>query len=167
MRVGIYTGSFDPLTSGHADVISNAGRLFDRLVAAVGVHPSKKPLFTAQERMDLIRDVCEDELSALGCELVVQTFSGLAVDAAHASGASVIVRGLRDATDFDYEMQMAGSNAALAPSLRTIFIPASPGVRHISSTTVRQIAELGGDVSSMTPARVTAALAAKFVSAKS
>jgi pantetheine-phosphate adenylyltransferase len=166
MRVGIYTGSFDPLTLGHADVIFAAGRLFDRLVAAVGTHPAKTPIFSAEERIALIRAVCAGRLSALGCELVIESFSGLAVEAARAAGATTIVRGVRDGSDLDYEMQMAGVNAALAPEVQTLFIPASPAVRHISATLVRQIAQLGGDVSALAPPQIVAALTAKFPAGK-
>jgi pantetheine-phosphate adenylyltransferase len=167
MRVGIYTGSFDPLTLGHADVIFAAGRMFDRLVIAVGVHPGKTPIFSGEERVELIRAACAARLAACGCELVTQSFAGLAIEAARSAGAQTIVRGLRDATDFDYEMQMAGTNAALAPEIQTVFFPASPQVRHISATLVRQIARLGGDVSALAPAAAAAALYAKLGIAKS
>jgi pantetheine-phosphate adenylyltransferase len=162
MRVGVYTGSFDPLTLGHADVIASAGRLVDRLLVAVGTHPGKSPLFSAAERLELVRTVCGDRLAASGCELVTESFDGLAVELARSAGASVLIRGLRDGTDFDYEMQMAGTNRALAPEIQTLFLPASPGVRHISSTLVRQIAQLGGDVEALAPQPVARALAAKL-----
>ena len=162
MRVGIYTGSFDPLTLGHAEIIFAAGRMFDRLVTAVGVNASKTPIFSAAERAELIRSVCADRLASFGCELVVERFSGLAVAAAHAFGARTIVRGLRDGTDFDFEMRMAGTNAALASDIQTIFLPAASSVRHISATLVRQIARMGGDVSVLAPPAVVAALALKL-----
>ena len=161
MRIGFYAGSFDPLTLGHAEVILAAGRLFDRLVVGIGAHPAKAPLFDAAQRAALVREVCEAPLSARGCELSVEMFSGLVVDAARAAGATTMVRGLRDASDFDYEMQMAGTNAAMAPAVQTIFIPASPATRHIAATLVRQIAAMGGDVSALAPAGTVRLLAQK------
>ena len=162
MRIAIFTGSFDPLTSGHLDVIRQGAALCDRLVVAIGVHPGKVPMFSAAEREALIRAAAGAELAAAGCDLEGRTFDGLAIAAAREAGASIILRGLRDGTDFDYEMQMAGMNGAMAPEVRTVFLPASPAVRHITATLVRQIAALRGDVSSFVPAPVAAALAAKF-----
>ena len=162
MRIAFYTGSFDPLTNGHVDVIRQGARLCDRLVVGIGVHPGKVPLFSADERATLIRAVCALDLAAVGCALEVVTFAGLAVEAAREAGATIVVRGLRDGTDFDYEMQMAGMNAAMAPQIATVFLPASPPVRHITATLVRQIAALRGDVSGFVPSAVASALAAKF-----
>jgi pantetheine-phosphate adenylyltransferase len=150
----LYTGSFDPLTLGHMDVIAAAGAFCDRLVVAIGVHPGKVPLLKVEDREALIRTVCARLAAAGGASLEVVTFGGLAVEAARRAGASLLIRGLRDAKDFDYEMQMAGMNAAMAPEIRTLFIPASPGVRHITATLVRQIAALGGDVSPFVPPEV-------------
>jgi pantetheine-phosphate adenylyltransferase len=159
----LYAGSFDPLTFGHLDVIASARTFCDRLVVAIGVHPGKAPLLAAAEREALIRAVCAP-LSAKGDgSLDVVTFSGLAVEAARQAGATLLIRGLRDATDFDYEMQMAGTNAAIAPEIRTIFVPASAGVRHIAATLVRQIATLGGDISAFVPPEVAIRLEQKFV----
>ncbi len=163
MRTALYTGSFDPLTNGHVDVIAATAAMFDRLVVAIGVHPTKTPMFTAGERAALIGAVCEASSRAAGCMLEVATFDGLAVDAARRLRASVIVRGLRDGTDFDYEMQMAGMNAAMAPGIRTIFVPATAATRTITATLVRQIAGLGGDVSSFVPPAVAQAIAARRV----
>jgi pantetheine-phosphate adenylyltransferase len=160
-----YTGSFDPLTLGHLDVIASAGAFCDRLVVAIGVHPGKAPLFTAQEREALIRTVCGRGAASGIAALDVMTFAGLAVEAARQAGASLLIRGLRDASDFDYEMQMAGMNAAMAPEIRTVFVPASPGVRHITATLVRQIAALGGDVSPFVPFEVVSRLKGKFSAA--
>ena len=158
----LYTGSFDPLTYGHLDVIASASGFCSRLVVAIGVHPGKVPVLTVAEREALIRTVCGRAASAGSASLDVVTFGGLAVDAARQAGASLLIRGLRDATDFDYEMQMAGMNAAMAPEIRTIFIPASHGVRHITATLVRQIAALGGDISAFVPPEVVSRLAGKF-----
>lgn len=160
--IALYTGSFDPLTFGHLDVIASAGAFCNRLVVAIGVHPGKQPLLTAPEREALIRAVCGRTAAVGSAELEVMTFAGLAVEAARQAGANLLIRGLRDATDFDYEMQMAGMNAAMAPEIRTLFIPSSPSVRHITGTLVRQIAALGGDVSAFVPAEVVARLAGKF-----
>lgn len=162
-RIALYTGSFDPLTNGHADVILSAAAVCDELVVAIGVHPGKAPLFDPQERSSLIKTVCGSGLAG-GCEVTVTTFSGLAVDAAREKGASLLVRGLRDGSDLDYEMQMAGMNRAMAPEIKTLFFAASPEVRHITATLVRQIAQLGGDVSPFVPPAVLAALKQKFAS---
>ena len=158
----LYTGTFDPLTNGHVDIIQRAARFCDEIVVAIGAHPEKTPLFSAQERVELVRGVCGGLSVAKSCRISVVAFSGLAVEAARDAGASLLLRGLRDGTDLDYEMEMAGVNAMLAPEIPTVFLPASPGVRHIAATLVRQIARLGGDVSSFVPASVAAALAAKL-----
>ena len=161
-RTALFTGSFDPVTNGHTDVIEAAALLCDKLVVAIGVHPGKTPLFSVEERRALIEGACGDEVKRRGCQLEVVTFAGLAVEAAREQGARVIVRGLRDGTDFDYEMQMTGMNGTMAPEVQTIFVPASPSVRHITATLVRQIAAMGGDVSAFVPANVAVALAERF-----
>jgi pantetheine-phosphate adenylyltransferase len=161
-RIAFYSGSFDPMTNGHLDVMAQAAALCDRLVVGVGTHPSKAGLFTLDERLQMIREAAEARLAQEGCELETVAFSGLAIEAARAAGARIIVRGLRDSTDFDYEMQMAGMNAAMAPKVQTIFMPASPAVRPITATLVRQIAGMGGDISAFVPAQVAARLKKKF-----
>ena len=161
-RIAFYSGSFDPLTNGHLDVIAHAAALCDRLVVGVGTNPNKAGLFTVEERLEMIRAAVEPLLTNTGCQLEAIGFTGLAIEAAQAAGASLIVRGLRDSTDFDYEMQMAGMNGAMAPELRTIFLPASSPVRPITATLVRQIASMGGDASPFAPPNVVAALKAKF-----
>ncbi len=153
-RTGIYTGSFDPITNGHVDVIVRAAKLVDRLVIAVGVHHGKTPVFTPEERIAMIEAEVGERVRAAGAELVVTTFSGLAVDAAREAGAQVIVRGLRDGTDFDYEIQMGTMNAVMAPEVETVFLAASPECRHIAASLVRQIAGMGGDVSEFVPPAV-------------
>jgi pantetheine-phosphate adenylyltransferase len=155
-RAAIYTGSFDPLTNGHLDVIRQGAGLFDRLVIAIGVHPGKKPVLSFEERAEIIHSACAGLHSP--CLFEVVSFKGLAVDAARDQRAGAIIRGLRDGADFDYEMQMAGMNSAMAPEVTTVFIPASSGVRHISGTLVRQIAALGGDITGFAPAQSVAAL---------
>ena len=158
--IGFYTGSFDPLTNGHMDVLRAASVFCDRLIVGIGTHPGKAPLLSVAEREALIRAATKE--AGFAVELV--TFDGLAVDAAKKAGANVILRGLRDGTDFDYEMQMAGMNGTMAPAIRTIFLPASPGVRHITATLVRQIAAMKGDVSAFVPSQVAQALRDKFKS---
>lgn len=163
-RTFLYSGSFDPVTNGHVDVLAQALDLADRVVVAIGVHPGKKPLFDFEERVEMIRET----VAALGVDQArvdVVAFSDLVVEAARRAGAVAIVRGLRDGTDLDYEMQMAGMNGAMAPSVRTLFLPASPGVRHITATLVRQIAAMGGDVRPFAPESVARRLAERFASA--
>ena len=162
LRTALYAGSFDPVTNGHLDVIRQAARLADRLVVAIGIHPGKAPLFSAKERLDMIEEVGRPVAGAAGCELKTMTFAGLVVAAAREQGASLLIRGLRDGTDFDYEIQMAGMNEAMAPEIQTVFVPATPMVRPITATLVRQIAGMGGDVSAFVPAPVAAALKRKF-----
>jgi pantetheine-phosphate adenylyltransferase len=159
-RTALYAGSFDPLTLGHLDVIRQAAALADRVVVAIGVHPGKSPLFSAEERAAMIREDCAGVVGESSLDVV--TFSDLAVDAAGRHGAGFLVRGLRDGTDFDYEMQMAGMNAVLAPQVRTVFVPASAAVRPITATLVRQIAAMGGDVSGFVPAGVLRRLRDRF-----
>ncbi len=161
-RIAFYSGSFDPLTNGHLDVIERAAPLCDRLIVGIGVNPNKAGLFSTHERGMLIMEAAAPAIAGTGCALATTVFSGLVVDAARAAGAAFIVRGLRDATDFDYEMQMAGMNAVLAPDLQTVFLPAAPAVRPITATLVRQIAGMGGDVTAFVPPQVAAQLQRKF-----
>jgi pantetheine-phosphate adenylyltransferase len=162
MRVALYPGSFDPVTLGHVEIVRRAAHFVDRLVIAVGTHHDKHPLFSAEERVALARDVLEPIAAETGMKLSVTTYDSLTVDAAKAAKATVVIRGLRDAGDFDYEMQMAGMNAALAPEIETVFLASTPGTRHIAASLVRQIAAMGGDVSSFVPPIVGAALKQKF-----
>lgn len=157
-RTALYPGSFDPLTNGHVDVIRQGAAMFDQIVVAIGVHHGKAPILDFEERATLIREACASLELARPCHFDVISFSGLAVEAARARGASAMLRGLRDGADFDYEMQMAGMNATLAPDVHTVFVPSSPGLRHVSATFVRQIAALGGDVSAFAPASSASAL---------
>lgn len=155
-RVALYSGSFDPFTNGHLDLIRQGVALFDRIVVAIGVHHGKAPWLTFEERAGAIR--ASSAAEGFAGRVEVASFDGLVVDAARAHGACAILRGLRDGSDFDYEMQMAGMNGTLAPDIRTVFLPAAPGLRHVSGTFVRQIASLGGDVSAFAPAASVAAL---------
>jgi pantetheine-phosphate adenylyltransferase len=152
-RIALYPGSFDPVTNGHLDVLAQAFDLADKVVVAIGVNPAKKPLFSFEERVEMIRAVGQG-LGISADRLDVVAFETLVVQVAERHGATILIRGLRDGTDFDYEMQMAGMNGAMSPKVRTVFLPASPGVRHITATLVRQIAGLGGDVSPFVPADV-------------
>jgi len=161
-RTALYAGSFDPVTNGHLDVIKGACRLADKLVLAIGVHPGKAPLFSAEERLAMLREVCGPIAAAEKCALECVTFDDLVVETAKRVGATLLVRGLRDGTDLDYEMQMAGMNGSMAPGIQTVFLPASPMVRPITATLVRQIASMGGDISAFVPKLVVTRLAAKF-----
>ena len=156
--VGFYPGSFDPVTNGHLDVIERACRLVDHLVIAVGTHHSKTPLFAHDLRLELLRRCVEPIGKRTDTEFTITEFGGLMVNAARESGAKLVIRGLRDTTDYNYEMQMVGMNAQMAPDLQTVFLPSSPHVRHISATLVREIAQLGGDISAFVPANVLKAL---------
>ncbi|WP_181706941.1 pantetheine-phosphate adenylyltransferase [Chthonobacter rhizosphaerae] len=163
MKTALYSGSFDPVTFGHVDVIRRAARLFDRLVVAMGVHHAKKALFSAEERVAMLRAVVDPIAADTGTPIEIVTFDGLVVDAARAAGAVAIVRGLRNTTDFDYEAQMAGMNGALAPEIDTVFLGASAEVRHVASSLVRQIAALGGDISAFVPPHVAEKLRAQYM----
>jgi pantetheine-phosphate adenylyltransferase len=161
-RNAIYAGSFDPLTNGHLDVLKASLAVADTVHVAIGRQASKSPLFSFDERVALIEKSTRAELGDDAGRLPVVPFEGLVIDAARRLGASIMIRGLRDGTDLDYEMQMAGMNETMAPELQTVFLPASPSVRTITATLVRQIASMGGDVRPFVPAVVAAALARKF-----
>lgn len=156
----LYPGSFDPVTNGHVDVLAQALDIADRVVVAIGVNPAKKPMFDFDERVAMIREAVAD----LGIDqgrVDVVAFSDLVVACAARVGAVAMIRGLRDGTDLDYEMQLAGMNGSMAPTIRSVFLPASPGVRHITATLVRQIATMGGVVDGFVPAGVAARLRAR------
>ncbi|MBB5703493.1 pantetheine-phosphate adenylyltransferase [Ochrobactrum daejeonense] len=164
MTIAIYAGSFDPVTNGHMDVLKGALRLADKVIVAIGVHPGKKPLFTFEERVELIDESAKVILGKDAARVSVISFDGLVIDAARRHGAQLMVRGLRDGTDLDYEMQMAGMNGTMAPELQTVFLPADPAVRTITATLVRQIASMGGDIEPFVPVAVATALNAKLKS---
>ena len=161
-RIAFYPGSFDPITNGHLDVVRHSVVLCDKLVVGIGVHPGKKPLFSTEERLRMLHEVCGPIAKEAGCALETATFDDLTVTAAQRLGATLMIRGLRDGTDLDYEMQLAGMNGAMAPEVHTVFLPASPMVRPITATLVRQIAGMGGDVSAFVPPEVATQLKAKF-----
>jgi pantetheine-phosphate adenylyltransferase len=143
-------------------VVRQAARLCDRLVLAVGVHPGKSPLFSVKERLAMLEETCAPLAKRAKCEFEVVTFDDLVITAAKRARATILIRGLRDGSDFDYEMQMAGMNGAMAKEVQTVFLPASPAVRPITATLVRQIAGMGGDVSSFVPDSVAARLKKTF-----
>jgi len=146
-HTGFYSGSFDPLTHGHTDIIVRAMTVVDELVIGIGIHPGKVPMFTAEERIAMIKADISELAEKHDVEVRVVTFDNLAVEAARDNGATVIIRGLRDGTDFDYEVQMAGMNSDMAPEIQTVFLASSSSVRHIAANLVRQIAKMGGDAS--------------------
>ena len=155
MRRAVCPGSFDPVTNGHVDVINRAAALYDELVVAVLVNPGKAGLFTVDERMELLRDAVADLPN-----VTVDSFQGLLVDYCRDRGIPVIVKGLRAVSDFEYELQMAQMNRELA-GIETLFVPTAPQVGHLSSSLVKQIAQFGGDVSSLVPKAVLERLLAK------
>lgn len=165
-RTGFYSGSFDPVTLGHTDVIRRAAGLLDKLVIGIGVNPGKVAMFTIADRIAMLEDEVRPIVRDTKTAIEVVTFSGLAVDAAAAHGASVIIRGLRDGTDFDYEMQMAGMNGEMAPDIQTVYVAASPAVRHIAANLVRAVVSMGGDPSPFVSKDVLKRLKAKTAETK-
>ncbi len=161
-RIALYPGSFDPVTNGHLDVVRHAVGLCDRLVVAIGVSPGKKPLFSTEERIAMVRAVFAPIAQKAGCAFDCTTYDNLTITAARKAGATIMIRGLRDGTDLDYEMQLSGMNETMAPEVQTVFVPASVAVRPITATLVRQIAAMGGDVSAFVPQAVAASLKTKF-----
>ena len=161
-RIALYPGSFDPVTNGHLDVVRHAVTLCDRLIVSIGVHSGKKPLFSIDERLEMVRSVFGPIAQKAGCAFDCNTYDNLTVTAAQKAGATIMIRGLRDGTDLDYEMQLAGMNEIMAPDVHTVFVAASPPVRPITATLVRQIASMGGDVSAFVPPSVAKALKDKF-----
>ena len=161
MTKAFYPGSFDPMTNGHLDVLIQALSLAEKVVVGIGIHPGKTPLFSYNERAELIRKSLAEALPERAGDIEVISFDNLVVDAARTHGSTILIRGLRDGTDFDYEMQMVGMNRQMAPDVQTVFIPAGTVSRPITATLVRQIAAMGGDVSAFVPKSVLEALAAK------
>jgi pantetheine-phosphate adenylyltransferase len=155
-RVAIYPGSFDPLTNGHVDIIQRGARLFDRIIIAILVNREKTPLFTADERVEIVREVFASDAN-----VEVDTFGGLLVDYAQRRQASVIVRGLRAVSDFEYEMQMALMNRHLAPDLETVFMMPGEAYTYLSSRLVKEVFALGGSVEGLVPPAVERRLLVK------
>lgn len=164
MTVAIYAGSFDPITNGHIDILRGSLAIAHEVYVAIGIQAKKTPLFSFEERVDLINEIGKTMLDVGSDRLKVISFDNLLIDKARELNASLIVRGLRDGTDLDYEMQMAGMNGVMAPELQTVFLPASVSVRAITSTLVRQVASMGGDISPFVPQCVAKALSLKFKS---
>lgn len=156
--VGFYPGSFDPVTNGHLDVVERACRVVDVLYVGVGIHHGKNPMLSDPQRMTLLHETVDPIGARNNTEIHIIDFDGLMVHTAQKVGATLVIRGLRDTTDYNYEMQMVGMNAEMAPDLQTVFLPSSPNVRHISATLVRQIAEMDGDISAFVPAVILKAL---------
>ncbi len=163
-RTGLYPGSFDPVTFGHLDILRQALAIADEIVVAIGVHSEKSALFSFKDRVTMIDRSIADLDGEAGKRVRVVSFDNLAVKAARDADAGFMVRGLRDGTDLDYEMQLAGMNGAMAPEIQTVYLPASPPVRPITATLVRQIAGLGGDVSQFVPHHVVEMLKQRFQS---
>ena len=155
--IAVYAGSFDPVTFGHLDLIERANKMFDHLIVAIGVHPTRHPAFTFEERVELLREVCKPIP-----RVKIESFDGLLIHYCAKVGARVIVRGLRAATDFEYELQIAHANSDLAPQIDTIFLPTRTNYGFVSASLVREIATHGGDVSKYAPPIVCEALQKKF-----
>lgn len=155
--IAVYAGSFDPVTLGHLDLIERASALFDQVIVATGVHPTRRPLFSYEERFAMLEDVTRSMKNVR-----VDQFDGLLIHYCVRIGARVIVRGLRAATDFEYELQIAHANADMEPGVDTVFLPTRANYGFISASLVREIASHGGDVSHYAPPNVQAALRAKF-----
>ena len=158
-RHALFPGSFDPPTLGHVDLIERALSLFEKVTLAVGTHPTKKGRFSADERCELLSALAEDFEGKDRLRIV--QLDGLLVDGCRTHGAGTFLRGLRNGSDFDYEAQMAATNRAMEPDIDTLYLGCSPSVSHISSTLVRQIASMGGDVSALVPPCVLTALGAR------
>jgi pantetheine-phosphate adenylyltransferase, bacterial len=162
MRIGLYPGTFDPVTLGHLDIIERAMALVDRLVIGVAINRDKGPLFALEERVAMVQAECAKITERRGGEIVVHPFENLLIDCAKDVGASVIVRGLRAVADFEYEFQMVGMNRALDASVETVFLMADARRQAIASKLVKEIARLGGDVSKFVTPDVRTKLVGKF-----
>ncbi|MFD0858340.1 pantetheine-phosphate adenylyltransferase [Roseovarius aquimarinus] len=162
MRIGLYPGTFDPITLGHIDIIRRASTLVDRLVIGVAINRDKGPLFSLEERVAMIEAEAARLSAPGGGEIVVHPFENLLIDCARDVGAQVIVRGLRAVADFEYEFQMVGMNRALDDNIETVFLMADTGHQAIASKLVKEIARLNGDVSKFVTGEVNAALVRKF-----
>ena len=147
MRIGLYPGTFDPITLGHIDIIRRASLLVDRLVIGVAINRDKSPLFTLEERVEMSEKDCDDLSEQTGTEIIVHPFENLLINCAHDVGAQVIVRGLRAVADFEYEFQMVGMNRSLDNSIETVFLMAEAKHQAIASKLVKEIARLDGDIS--------------------
>jgi pantetheine-phosphate adenylyltransferase len=165
-RIGIYPGTFDPITNGHADIIRRAIKIVDRLVIGVARNDGKGPLFATDERVEIVSDEVAHLENGDAERIEVRAFDSLLVNFAQSAGASVIIRGLRAVSDFEYEFQMAGMNARLNPHIETVFLMASDRFQFISSRFVKEIGALGGDVSHFVSPRVAARLSDRFANGR-
>ena len=165
-RIGIYPGTFDPITNGHTDIIRRAVKVVDRLVIGVARNDGKGPLFPTDERVEIVRDEIAHLENGDGERIEVRAFDTLLVNFAQAVGASVVIRGLRAVSDFEYEFQMAGMNARLNPEIETVFLMASDRFQFISSRFVKEIGALGGDISHFVSPRVAARLSDRFATVR-
>lgn len=156
-RLALYPGSFDPLTNGHLDILSRARRLSDRVIVAILENDAKKPLFSVPERIEMIHEIVGEDPAT-----PVRSFSGLLVDFAREAGATLLVRGLRAVSDYEYELQMALMNRRLAPGIETVFLMAKEEYSYVSSGLVKEVARLGGDLSGLVPEPVRRRLLARF-----
>ncbi len=163
MRIGLYPGTFDPVTLGHTDIIRRACTLVDRLVIGIAINRDKGPLFSLEERVAMVEAECVPLGASCGVEIVAHPFENLLIHCAADVAANVIIRGLRAVSDFEYEFQMVGMNRAMNDSVETVFLMADAHHQAIASRLVKEIARLGGDISNFVPERVAAALTAKFV----
>lgn len=161
-RIGVYPGTFDPITHGHLDIILRATRMLDKLIIAVAANDGKNPQFGLVERVEMVKGEVQNLPNGLGKKVEVRSFDNLLVNFTQSVGASVIVRGLRAVTDFEYEFQMAGMNAKLKPEIETIFLMASERHQFISSRFVKEICRLGGDISQFVSPSVAERLIASF-----
>ena len=162
-RIGIYPGTFDPVTNGHMDVVLRAARIVDRLVIGVASNDGKGPLFSVEERVEMLQGEIEHLADpALAARITIKPFDQLLMNFAMAEGAAMIIRGLRAVSDFEYEFQMTGMNARLNPAIDTVFLMASEGVQFISSRFVKEICRLGGDVGSFVSPRIIERLNRRF-----
>jgi len=160
--IAVYPGTFDPITNGHLDILQRALRLFDRVIVTLAVNERKAPLFTVEERIEFIRGA----MPGHGDRLEFHSFDGLLVEFCHAHNANTIVRGLRALADFEYEFQFAHMNRRLAPTVDTVFFMTDERNHYVSSSLVKEVASLGGDVTGLVPYPVVAALAAKYLPKK-
>jgi len=165
-RIGIYPGTFDPITNGHADIIRRAIRVVDRLVVGVARNDGKGPLFATDERVEIVRDEIAHLENGDAERIEVRAFDSLLVNFAQSVGATVVIRGLRAVSDFEYEFQMAGMNARLNPEIETVFLMASDRFQFISSRFVKEIGALGGDVSHFVSPRVAVRLLERFANGR-
>ncbi|WP_370303433.1 pantetheine-phosphate adenylyltransferase [Pseudooceanicola sp.] len=162
MRVALYPGTFDPITFGHTDIIRRASVLVDKLVIGVAINRDKKPLFSLEERVAMIKPEIDALSKETGTQIIAHPFENLLIDCAHDVGAQIIVRGLRAVADFEYEFQMVGMNRTLDASVETVFLMADAKRKAIASKLVKEIARLDGDVSKFVPPHVNTALIERF-----